>query len=136
MVDTMGEDAKQGTGVVIGSRYVAGAAIEGWPYFRHLSSRLVNSFARVFLRLPTYDNSGAFRVYRRKALQTIDINRIQAQDYAYLEEILWRLHRRGVTMVEVPITFVDRTEGNSKANLMMGLQVFWHLTKIAIGVIR
>jgi len=136
MVDTMEEEANRGIGVAIGSRYVAGGAIEGWPFFRHLSSRLVNGFARVFLRLPTRDNSGAFRVYRRAALETIDIDRIQAQGYAYLEEILWRLHRHGITMLEVPITFVDRTEGKSKTNLTMGLQVFWHLTKIAVGAIR
>lgn len=136
MVDTLQKETNQAIGVVIGSRYVAGGAIEGWPFFRHLSSRLVNGFARVFLRLPTRDNSGAFRVYRRAALETIEVNRIQAQGYAYLEEILWRLHRQGIAMLEVPITFVDRTQGKSKTNLTMGVQVFWHLTKIATGAIR
>jgi dolichol-phosphate mannosyltransferase len=136
MVDTMRDEANHHAGVAIGSRYVAGGAIEGWPFFRHLSSRLVNGFARVFLRLPTRDNSGAFRVYRRSALEAIEIDRIQAQGYAYLEEILWRLHRQGVGMLEVPITFVDRAKGNSKTNLMMGVQVFWHLAKIAVGVVR
>ena len=136
MVDAMREESNHGIGIAIGSRYIAGGAIEGWPYFRHLSSRLVNGFARVFLRLPTRDNSGAFRVYRRTALEAIEVDRIQAQGYAYLEEILWRLHRQGVRMLEVPITFVDRTQGVSKTSLSMGLQVFWHLAKIAVGLVR
>lgn len=136
MVDAMQEEANLAIGVAIGSRYIDGGAIEGWPFFRHLSSRLVNGFARLFLRLPTRDNSGAFRVYRRAALETIEIDRIQAQGYAYLEEILWRLHRQGVSMMEVPITFVDRTQGISKTSLSMGLQVFWHLFKIAVGLVK
>lgn len=136
MVRALQEEANRGIGVAIGSRYVAGGAIEGWPFFRHLSSRLVNQFARRFLRLPTHDNSGAFRVYRRRALEAIDVDRIQAYGYAYLEEILWRLHRRGIKMIEVPITFVDRTKGASKTSVSMGLQVFWHLLKIALGWVK
>ncbi len=136
MVDAMLKEANQGIGVAIGSRYIEGGAIEGWPIFRHLSSRLVNGFARLFLRLPTRDNSGAFRVYRRAALEAIEVDRIEAEGYAYLEEILWRLHRQGVKMLEIPITFVDRTKGASKTNLAMGLQVFWHLSKIAVGLVK
>ena len=136
MVDTIQKKENHDIGVAIGSRYVDGGAIEGWPVFRHLSSRLVNGFARLFLRLPTLDNSGAFRVYRRAALETIEVDRIQADGYAYLEEILWRLHHQGVKMIELPITFVDRTKGHSKTSLVMGLQVFWHLAKIATGVVR
>ena len=136
MVDTMLEEANHGIGIAIGSRYIDGGAIKGWPLFRHLSSRLVNGFARVFLRLPTHDNSGALRVYRRWALERIEVDRIQSHGYAYLEEILWRLHRQDIRMLELPITFVDRTQGSSKTSLSMGLQVFWHLLKIAVGLVR
>ena len=136
MVDAMYKEANQGVGIAIGSRYIDGGAIEGWPFFRHLSSRLVNGFARLFLRLPTHDNSGAFRIYRRTALKAIEVDRIQAHGYAYLEEILWRLHRQGVKMLELPITFVDRTKGTSKTSIAMGVQVFWHLLKIAVGLVR
>ena len=136
MVNAMLKKENHGVGIAIGSRYIDGGAIEGWPFFRHLSSRLVNGFARLFLRLPTHDNSGAFRVYRRTALESIEVDRIQAHGYAYLEEILWRLHRQGVKMLELPITFVDRTKGTSKTSLAMGVQVFWHLLKIAVGLVR
>lgn len=127
---------QQSVGVAIGSRYVAGGAIEGWPWGRHLSSRMVNGFARLFLRLPTRDNSGAFRVYRRGALERIGVSKIKSDGYAYLEELLWRIDRCGIAMVEVPITFTDRTQGTSKTNLWMGVQVFWHLTKIAVGAVK
>ena len=136
MVETLRADVNREIGVVIGSRYIDGGAIEGWPWARHFSSRLVNGFARTFLRLPTRDNSGAFRVYRRETLEQIELNRIEATGYAYLEEILWRIHRQGIKMFEFPITFRDRERGKSKTNLKMGVQVFWHLTKIALGVYR
>ena len=136
MVDAINDQRNQNIGVVIGSRYVEGGGIDGWPMLRHLSSRLVNGFARLFLRLPTKDNSGAFRVYRRESLLAIDVDRIQASGYAYLEEILWRINRRGIKMLEIPITFKDRTKGQSKTSIKMGVQVFWHLMKVAIGVIR
>jgi len=136
MVDAMRDKTNQTIGVTIGSRYIDGGGIEGWPFLRHVSSRSVNGFARLFLRLPTHDNSGAFRVYRRNTLKEIDVDKVQAQGYAYLEEILWRIHRQGIPMLEIPITFHDRTKGKSKTSVSMGLQVFWHLFKIAVGLIR
>lgn len=136
LVEALFQEKNANAGVAIGSRYVTGGAIEGWPWTRHLSSRLVNGFARLFLRLPTRDNSGAFRVYRRWALEKIGVAKIRADGYAYLEELLWRIDRSGIAMVEIPITFADRTQGKSKTNVSMGVQVFWHLTKIAVGLIR
>ncbi len=136
MVEALDAPANHDVGVVIGSRYIPGGAILGWPILRHASSRLVNAVARLFLRLPTHDNSGAFRVYRADTLRAIGVSQIQAQGYAYLEEILWRINRRGIKMLETPITFQDRTQGKSKTSLRMGLQVFWHLFKIACRRIR
>jgi dolichol-phosphate mannosyltransferase len=136
LVEVLMNDSHRKIGIAIGSRYVAGGEIKGWPWQRHLCSRMVNVFARVFLRLPTRDNSGAFRVYRNTTIGSIGIDKIQSDGYAYLEEILWRTHQLGIAMVEVPITFIDRTEGQSKTNLSQGVQVFWHLTKIAVGIVR
>lgn len=123
-------------GLVIGSRYVKGGGIVGWPLFRHLSSRAVNLAARLLLRVPTYDNSGAFRIYRSRALKAVNIDKIQADGYAYLEELIWRIHRANIPMVEVPITFVDREKGTSKTNLSIGVSVFWHLLKISVGRVK
>lgn len=103
-----------GADVAIGSRYVRGGRIVGWPFKRHIASRLVNTAARVLLRLPTRDSSGAFRAYRVEVLRGLDFNSMRGTGYAYLEEILWRLKRRGATFVELPITFTERRAGASK----------------------
>jgi dolichol-phosphate mannosyltransferase len=104
------------TDVAIGSRYCAGGRTEGWPWHRRQLSRWVNRLSRVMLRLPVRDSSGAFRAYRVAKLREIGLDSIQASGYAYLEEILWHLHRAGATFVEVPITFHQRRAGRSKIN--------------------
>lgn len=101
--------------VAIGSRYCPGGAIEGWPLRRRIASRLVNAAARRLLRLPIRDSSGAFRAYRVAALGRIDLGGVSETGYAFLEEILWRLHHAGATFAEAPITFRDREKGASKA---------------------
>lgn len=105
------------TDVAIGSRYCAGGSIEGWPLHRRLLSRSVNGLTGLLLRLPIKDASGAYRAYRVSALRTIDLSSIKATGYAYLEEIVWQLHRAGATFAEVPIVFRERRSGQSKINL-------------------
>lgn len=112
-----------GPAVLIGSRYVPGGGTEGWPWHRRLASRWVNRISRWWLGLPTRDNSGAFRVYNRAALEAIDLDRLTATDYAYLEEILWRMRRAGVTFQEHPIVFRNRELGRSKTSPWLGIKV-------------
>lgn len=100
--------------VMIGSRYVRGGAIEGWPLRRHLMSRGVNWYARWLLGLPVRDCSGAFRCYRTSLLEKVDFDAIQSRGYSFQEEILWRLKRLGARFGETPITFADRQRGASK----------------------
>jgi dolichol-phosphate mannosyltransferase len=102
--------------VVIGSRYVPGGKIEGWPLKRHLMSRLVNLYARWMLGLKSRDCSGAFRCYRTEVLSKVDFETICSRGYSFQEEILWRLKRLGARFAETPITFVDRQHGSSKIN--------------------
>jgi dolichol-phosphate mannosyltransferase len=102
--------------VMIGSRYVPGGAIEGWPWRRHLMSRAVNLYARGLLRLAPKDCSGAFRCYRTSVLARLDFQAIRSQGYSFQEEILWHLKRLGARFGETPITFVERRRGFSKIN--------------------
>lgn len=108
--------------VVIGSRYVTGGAIVGWPVHRKLMSRLVNRFATVCLGLPVKDCSGSMRCYRVGALVELNLETIKSQGYAVLEELLVKLHRQGAKMAEVPITFTDRQRGKSKLTLTEALR--------------
>jgi dolichol-phosphate mannosyltransferase len=100
--------------VVIGSRYVDGGAIDGWPWHRRLLSRALNRISHARLRLPVQDASGAFRAYRVAKLRDLDLDSIRATGYAYLEEILWHLAEADATFAEVPITFRQRRAGRSK----------------------
>jgi dolichol-phosphate mannosyltransferase len=100
--------------VMIGSRYVPGGAIEGWPMKRHLMSRGVNTYARWLLGLRAKDCSGAFRCYRTALLAQVDFDAIRSRGYSFQEEILWHLKRLGARFGETPITFVDRRHGASK----------------------
>jgi dolichol-phosphate mannosyltransferase len=118
--------------VAIGSRYVAGGAIEDWPLPRRLLSRCVNHMSRLLLRLPVGDSSGAFRAYHVSKLREIDLGHVQATGYAYLEEILWELDRAGATFTEVPITFHQRRAGKSKVNIQEAAAKMRLLLRLAV----
>ena len=100
--------------VMIGSRYVQGGAIEGWPAHRHFMSRGVNFYARWLLSLSPKDCSGGYRCYRTQTLAKLDFDEMRSHGYSFQEEILWRLRRLGAHFGETPITFADRTRGSSK----------------------
>jgi len=102
--------------VAIGSRYIRGGRIEGWPLARHAMSRAVNFVARWLLGLPPRDCSSGFRCYRTELLAKMDLGAISSHGYSFEEEVLWRLHRLGARFAEVPICFVNRRHGNSKIN--------------------
>lgn len=102
--------------VAIGSRYVAGGQVIGWPLSRRLSSWLVNSFSRVFLRLPVRDTSSAFRCYRVSRLRPV-VALTRCEGYAFFEEVLRLLIERGSVVVELPIVFRERRAGSTKLGL-------------------
>lgn len=117
----------EGIDVVIGSRYVKGGKIIGWPLSRKLMSRSINAWARFFLRLSTKDNSGSLRCYRVSTLRKLDFARIRSHGYSFFEEILFRLKQCGAAFREIPITFTDRVRGSSKINRKEALKAVWLL---------
>lgn len=116
--------------IVIGSRYVPGGRIEGWPWQRRLASRWINRFARWWLKLSTFDNSGAYRRYPTSLLRRLPLEQVRNRGYGYLEEILYLANRHGATFREVPITFRDRTQGHSKINLKEAFQALWTIATL------
>jgi dolichol-phosphate mannosyltransferase len=119
MLDGMASPAdasQQPVDVMIGSRYICGGGVEGWPLKRQLMSRAVNFYARTLLGLRPKDCSGAFRCYRVEVLSRLDFGAIVSRGYSFQEEILWRLKRLGANLAETPIVFVERQFGVSKIN--------------------
>ena len=100
--------------VVIGSRYVAGGAIKNWPKRRRLLSRFANLYIRTVTRLGAHDCTSGYRCWRRSALVSLRLDRFFSDGYSFLVEMLFVASRRGCRIVEVPITFVERREGESK----------------------
>jgi dolichol-phosphate mannosyltransferase len=122
--------------VVIGSRYVPGGEIVGWPLRRRLMSKMVNRFAIGFLRLPVRDCSGSMRCYRTAALDALDLDSLQCTGYALLEELLVRLNRNGSPMTEVPITFTERERGHSKLTIKEAFRSIGFMMKLAMTLRR
>ena len=118
--------------VAIGSRYVAGGKIVGWPLRRRIMSRMVNRFATIFLRLPVRDCSGSMRCYRVSTLRDLDLTSLQCEGYALLEELLVRLNRPGRKMVERPITFTERQDGESKLTLREAIRSVGFMFRLAL----
>ena len=100
--------------LVIGSRYVRGGATRGWPFHRRLISRVGGIYARLVLGVPISDLTGGFKVYRRATLASLDLDHIRSDGYCFQIETTYRTLKRGFSVSEVPITFVDRVAGASK----------------------
>ncbi len=118
--------------VMIGSRYVAGGGVEGWPLRRRLMSRAINWYARCLLGLPIHDCSGAFRCYRCSLLARLDFDAIRSRGYAFEEEVLWHLKRLGSRFGETPIIFADRRLGSSKINSAEAATALWTLFRLGL----
>lgn len=100
--------------VVIGSRYCEGGRVGNWPLRRRFLSRFANRYVSLITGLRVRDTTSGFRCYRRRALEAIIRNSIRAEGYAFLVETTYKAHKAGLSIAEVPITFVDRREGKSK----------------------
>ena len=118
--------------VMIGSRYVPGGGVEGWPLRRHFMSRSINLYSRWILGLKSKDVSGAFRCYRTSLLAKLDFDTVRSRGYSFQEEILWHLKRLGARFGETPIIFGDRLHGASKINLREAFSALWILFTLGL----
>jgi len=116
--------------MVIGSRYVPGGRILNWPLRRHILSRFANTYIRTVTRVSARDCTSGYRCWRRAALASLPLDRFFSDGYSFLVEMLFDAHRRGCRIAEVPITFVERREGESKVSravLMESAMTPWRL---------
>lgn len=100
--------------VVIGSRYVSGGNIDGFSKDRQLLSRYANKYIRFMASLPVNDCTSGFMAYRADVLRSIRFDDITTNGYAFLVQMKWLINKMDISMKEVPITFVDRSKGQSK----------------------
>lgn len=107
-------EASDSADLVIGSRGIPGGRVENWSYLRRFVSWGGNFYARLLLGLPIRDCTGGFKCWRREALTAIDLESVGSNGYGFQVEMNHLCHRAGMRVVEVPITFPDRTAGASK----------------------
>ena len=105
---------KQGGDVSIGSRYVNGVNIVNWPMSRLLMSFFASKYVKLITGMPINDATAGFKCYRRQVLETIKFNKIQFVGYAFQIEMKFKSWKYGFSVIEVPVIFTDRTQGDSK----------------------
>ena len=115
--------------VVIGSRYIPGGSIPSWSTSRLLLSKGGNRYASMMLGLGVSDSTAGYRVYRKSALEKIDYSNVKADGYGFQIEMTYRARRGGASIVEHPISFTDRTEGESKMSRASVTEALWMVTK-------
>lgn len=127
-------EALQDCELALGSRYVAGGAIQNWPWHRLAISGLGNWYARAILWAGVKDLTGGFKAYRREALQAIDLPKIWSDGYAFQIETTFRVRQKGFRIREVPIRFKDRTRGVSKISRRVLWEALWLVWKLRLGL--
>ena len=125
----------KGFELVIGSRYVPGGSIPNWAWHRRLLSRGGNVYASTLLGLGVTDSTAGFRAYSASVLNRIALDDIRAEGYGFQIEMTYQAKRAGAPIVEVPIRFVDRTEGESKMSTFivveaLGLVTWWGIQRV------
>lgn len=108
------EAIESGADLAIGSRYVPGGKTKNWPVHRQILSRGANLYTRMILGTKIRDITAGFRAYRKEALQRLNLDGIDSKGYIFQVDLAWRSEQAGLTIREVPITFVEREVGDSK----------------------
>jgi dolichol-phosphate mannosyltransferase len=117
--------------LVLGSRYREGkVTVVNWPIKRLLLSYFANIYARWVTGLPVWDSTGGFKCYRRTVLGAIDLDRVRSNGYAFQIEMSFRAWKKQFRIVEIPIVFVDRTEGTSKMSGAIVREAVWMVWRL------
>lgn len=126
-------DAVDRADLVIGSRWVAGGSVVNWPAHRKLLSRGGSTYSRLMLGLPVRDITAGFRAFRRSTLESLDLAAVESVGYGFQVDMTFRVARAGLTIVEVPITFVERELGASKMSGNIVFEAIANVTRWGLG---
>ena len=115
---------ENGADVAVGSRYCKGGKVRNWPIGRILMSYFASVYVRIVLWLPVSDTTAGFKCYRRKVLESINLDGIRFMGYAFQIEMKYRAYKKGFKIAEVPIMFTDRVLGQSKMSTKIFKEAF------------
>lgn len=130
-------EALNGADLVIGSRYRNGrVTVVNWPVGRLLLSYAANIYARVVTGLQLFDSTAGFKCFRREVLASVDLAAVRSSGYAFQIEMNFRAWKKGFRIVEIPIVFVDRSEGESKMSKKIVREAVWMVWRLRWWSIR
>ncbi|MFE9249512.1 polyprenol monophosphomannose synthase [Streptomyces sp. NPDC007088] len=119
--------------LVLGSRWLPGGRVVNWPKSRELLSRGGSTYSRLLLDVPIRDVTGGFRAFRAETLRGLGLDEVASQGYCFQVDLARRALRAGYTVVEVPITFVERERGDSKMSKDIVVEALWRVTAWGVG---
>lgn len=127
---------KEGADLAIGSRYCNGISVINWPIGRVIMSYYASVYVRTVLGMKVFDTTAGFKCYKRKVLETIDLDKVRMKGYGFQIEMKYSTYKLGFNIQEVPIIFVDRKEGTSKMSSGIFGEAFWGVMKLKMRKIR
>lgn len=122
--------------LVLGSRYIKGVNVVNWPLRRLLLSYFANTYTRLITGLPVKDSTGGFKCFRAEALRKVNLDNVKSNGYSFQIEMTYRLWKLGASIKEIPIVFIDRTEGISKMNKSIVYEAIFMVWKLKFGMIN
>jgi dolichol-phosphate mannosyltransferase len=129
LLDALAGVDGEGADLVIGSRYVPGGSVVNWPMRREALSRGGNLYVRMLLGISIRDATAGFRVFRRSALEKVDLGSVQSAGYVFQTDLVTRCLRAGLTVREVPIEFIERVRGDSKMSRAVATESLRRITR-------
>lgn len=125
--------ADEGYDLSVGSRYVSGVNVVNWPMGRVLMSYFASKYVRLITGLPVHDTTAGFNCYKRKVLETMELDRIRFKGYAFQIEMKFTTHKCGFKIKEVPVIFVNRVLGTSKMSGGIFSEALFGVVKLKVG---
>lgn len=122
--------SRDGADLSIGSRYCKGISVVNWPIGRVIMSYYASVYVRTVLGMKVYDTTAGFKCYKRKVLETINLDQVRMKGYGFQIEMKYSTYALGFKIKEVPVIFVDRTEGTSKMSSGIFGEAFWGVMKL------
>ena len=130
------EACRDGADLAIGSRYCNGISVINWPIGRVIMSYYASVYVRTVLGMKVFDTTAGFKCYRRRVLETIDLDKVRMKGYGFQIEMKYSNYKLGFTIKEVPNIFVERKEGTSKMSSGIIGEAIWGVLKLKMRKIR